>query len=185
MNKFVVLVISMFSECTSGIFGQISHRLNLFDDTRTGQRLQGQYNLQVHFMIGRIRCAKLCTFHPPCMSFNYFKSKTCELLTGDSFSVRAVFAKDPGSNYVGMKNKTLPVCYEDGAFRDIKDDSPSVCQINLKRHDAQWGVWGPGDVIEDSRHEYRMKQSRDCPQPPAHGGSWVSEFPRKFQNLFI
>ena len=67
-----------------------------------------------------------------------------------------------------MLAETIPLCYENGTWRDIQDEEPSICQISGKRFDSNWAEWNDFVVIDDG-HVWKRISNRSCGRE-LHGG---------------
>ena len=166
----------LVSSQTFKVNSLLAKRRITFDDPRSGIKLVGQ-SLEVFRDVSRIRCAKLCTREPKCLSYNYFSSHYCELNAADVFTREAHLSGSDIASYVGMSRDRIPRCSEKDHSRDIQDDSqPNFCQVNLKRQDEEWSPWADETVIIDNSTEWKKEAYRVC-YPSSHGGTGNCEDP--------
>ena len=79
----------------------------LFDDVRPGKKLAGCF-LGFYPDVSKVKCAKICFNHQKCSSFNYYRTKTCELNSGDAFWNASLIQDDLASQYVGVAGQMIP-----------------------------------------------------------------------------
>ena len=178
-----MITILRFFPVIISLIGSLSHyqthippladRFMAFEDLRFGEKLVG-LTLSRKKTISRFKCAIFCAVTPKCKSFNFLETRTCELNSGDAFTLGAQVVQGSKSAYHGMKMNNFAKCFQNGEPVDIQiDPVPNVCRINQKRQDAEWSQWEKNLAV-DSPTEWKRVISREC-YPAAHGGTEICE----------
>ena len=151
----------------------MSYRTHNFDHKIPKSRLRGSI-LQTLISESDLKCAKLCTNHNLCISYNFCHEKLCELSSEDIHTMNDKDPKDyieisTGCVFVGMLEQTHPNCEENGLEKNIQNDTvPDLCNINLKRRDGllQYKV---NKVEIDTETEWKLISENKC-SAVFHGG---------------
>ena len=149
----------------------LAQRSLKFENYQKAMVLQGT-NLKALMNTESTNCAMLRSRTAQCKSYNYCKSRKCELNALDEYSENVKLESNLDCDYHGIRRNEGPFCEEKGVAKDIKEDIyPGACQINQKRTDAKWTKIQQYVAIDDE-NEWKKMEHREC-FTASHGGNEV------------
>ena len=120
----IPIILTACMENASGLPYPVAYRLSSFEDFKPGTILIGFDIHPRQTKTTQVVCAWKCLATVGCLSFNYCKSRSCQLSSGSSFSSgAAVLQNSPACSYFGMKANVSLICDERGVRKESIEDT--------------------------------------------------------------
>ena len=149
-----LLSFCVFNNVSEATMAPLSQRKMGFEDFNKNVKLSNSL-IRTYWNTPKLKCAKMCSKTPNCLSFNICGRKNCELSSLDVHMKNFTLEENEDCNYFGMNQIEVPTCREKGVYKSIRNDDKSqqnICQINSKRIDGEWEVNmdNPQNMIDNS-----------------------------------